>query len=158
MDGKNYIQVILPLRLEWEPCYRLPEGVETRIGDRVRVRFARQEYVGVVSGTGVDPQTEEQRILPILRVESGLPRVLPEEIALWRAVGDYYLCSVGEVYKAAYPALKTGQEEMEARNRERLESRLEQLKGKLSTVSLSAVPAGFPGVPGCAPPFPPARF
>ena len=132
MDGKNYIQVILPLRLEWEPCYRLPEGVETRIGDRVRVRFARQEYIGVVSGTGVEPQTEEQRILPILRVESGLPRVLPEEIALWRAVGDYYLCSVGEVYKAAYPALKTGQEEVEARNRERLESRLEQLKGKLS--------------------------
>ena len=132
MDGTAYIQVILPLRLEWEPCYRLPEGVEATPGDRVRVRFARQEYIGVVCATDVAPQTDEKRILPILGIEEGLPRILPEEIALWWAVSDYYLCSVGEVYKAAYPALRTGQEEQEARSRERLEKRLEQLKDKLS--------------------------
>ena len=63
-------------------------------------------------------------------MEEGLPRVLPDEIQFWRAVSDYYLCSMGEVYKAAYPALKTGQEEVEARNKERLETRLERLKDK----------------------------
>jgi primosomal protein N' (replication factor Y) len=130
MPAPAYIQVILPLRLEWEPCYALPEGVNVRIGERVRVRFARQEYVGAVCAVGVEPQTDESRILPILAVEEGLPRVLPEEIRFWRAVSDYYLCSIGEVYKAAYPALKTGQEEVEARVRERLETRLERLKDK----------------------------
>ena len=43
MAHPTYIQVILPLRLEWEPCYRLPEGVRAGVGDRVRVQFARQE-------------------------------------------------------------------------------------------------------------------
>ena len=130
MADPTYIQVILPLRLEWEPCYRLQEGTAVRIGDRVRVLFARKEYVGAVSAIDVLPQTDENRILPILAAEEGLPKVLPDEIKFWRAVSDYYLCSIGEVYKAAYPALKIDQEEVEARNKERLEARLERLKDK----------------------------
>lgn len=130
MADPAYIQVILPLRLEWEPCYRVPEGTSVRIGDRVRVLFARKEYVGAVSAVGVQPQTDENRILPILAAEEGLPKVLPDEIKFWRAVSDYYLCSIGEVYKAAYPALKIDQEEVEARIKERLEARLERLKDK----------------------------
>ena len=132
MADKTYIQVILPLRLEWEPCYRLPDGVRVEVGDRVRVLFARQEYVGAVSAIDVKPQTDENRILPILFLEEGLPKVLPGEIEFWRAVSDYYLCSIGEAYKAAYPALKTDQEEVEARIKERLETRLERLKDKES--------------------------
>ena len=130
MPAPTYIQVILPLRLEWEPCYALPEGVTVQVGDRVRVLFARQEYVGAVSAVGVQPSTDESRILPIRSVEEGLPKVLPEEIRFWRAVSDYYLCSIGEVYKAAYPALKIDQEEVEARVKERLEARLARLKEK----------------------------
>jgi primosomal protein N' (replication factor Y) len=129
MDARRYIQVILPLRLEWEPYYLLPEGVQAGVGDRVRVLFARKEYVGAVSAVDVQP-TDVNRILPILAVEEGLPKVLPEEIKFWRAVSDYYLCSVGEVYKAAYPALKIDQEEVEARVKERLETRLERLREK----------------------------
>ena len=130
MPVPAYIQVILPLRLEWEPYYSLPEGIRVEVGDRVRVLFARKEYVGAVCAVGVTPRTDENRILPILAVEEGLPRVLPDEIKFWRAVSDYYLCSIGEVYKAAYPALKTGQEEVEARIKERLETRLERLRDK----------------------------
>ena len=132
MPAPTYIQVILPLRLEWEPCYRLPEGVRVDVGDRVRVRVAHQEYVGAVSAVNVLPQTEENRILPIIGPEEGLPKVLPDEIKFWRAVSDYYLCSIGEVYKAAYPALKIDQEEVEARVKERLETRLERLRDKES--------------------------
>lgn len=131
MNGIVYIQAILPLRLEWDPCYSLPEGMQVTVGTRVRVPFARQEYVGVVCAVDVTPETDTERILPIRAVETGLPPVLPQEIAFWRKVSDYYLCSVGEVYKAAYPALKVGQEEVEARIRERNEARLEQLRGKL---------------------------
>ena len=130
MDTRRYIQVILPLRLEWEPYYLLPDGVQANVGDRVRVLFARKEYVGAVSAVDVQPRTDVNRILPILAVEEGLPKVLPEEITFWRAVSDYYLCSVGEVYKAAYPALKIDQEEVEARVKERLEARLERLREK----------------------------
>ena len=131
MPGKAFIQVILPLRLEWEPCYVLPEGLLAKVGSRVRVRFAGQEYVGAVSAVNVTPEVDESRILPIQGIAEDLPEVRPEEIRLWKAVSEYYLCSVGEVYKAAYPALKIGQEEVEARGRERLEARLGRLQEKL---------------------------
>ena len=49
MPAPTYIQVILPLRLEWEPCYRVPEGIEVQVGDRVRLLFAKQEYIGTIS-------------------------------------------------------------------------------------------------------------
>ncbi len=131
MGRKTFIQVILPLRLEWDPCYYLPEGMQAEVGSRVRVLFAHKEYIGAVSAVDVVPETAVERILPILSVESGLPQVLPEEICLWKAVASYYLCSVGEVYKAAYPALKREQEAVEAREQERLEAKLEALRTKM---------------------------
>lgn len=131
MDGPAFIQVILPLRLEWDPCYRLPEGMRAEVGSRVRVQFAHKEYVGTVSALDVTPETAVERIQPVLSVEEGLPSVLPEEIRFWKAVADYYLCSVGEVYKAAYPALKREQEAVQAREQERLESRMEVLRAKM---------------------------
>ena len=131
MDGPAFIQVILPLRLEWDPCYRLPEGMRAEVGSRVRVQFAHKEYVGTVSALDVTPETAVERIQPVLSVEEGLPSVLPEEIRFWEAVADYYLCSVGEVYKAAYPALKREQEAVQAREQERLESRMEVLRAKM---------------------------
>ena len=127
----RYISVILPLRLEWEPCYRLPEGMEVRPGDRVRVLFAHREYTAVVEKTGIRPQTAPEKIQDILGTENRIPPVLPEEIRLWRAVSDYYLCSVGEVYKAAYPSLRRDQEEAGARQRERMERSLAALRLKM---------------------------
>ena len=127
----RYISVILPLRLEWEPCYRLPEGMEVRPGDRVRVLFAHREYTAVVEKTGIRPQTAPEKIQDILGTENRIPPALPEEIRLWRAVSDYYLCSVGEVYKAAYPSLRRDQEEAGARQRERMERSLAALRLKM---------------------------
>ena len=106
MSGTNYIQVILPLRLEWEPYYKLPEGLEVKIGDRVRVMFANAFYVAAVSAVDVSPTLDPARIVTIEALEKDLPAISPEEIAFWKIVADYYLCAVGEVYKAAYPQMK----------------------------------------------------
>ena len=128
-EERTYIRVILPLKLAWEPCYR-HDGPDLRVGARVSVRFVGRKYVGVVSATGILPETDVSRILPVEEVETRLPAVSEREIALWRAVADYYLCTVGEVYKAAYPAFKTEQEETGVRNRVRLEQRLATLREK----------------------------
>lgn len=106
MAQERYIQVMLPLKLEWEPYYRLPEGMEAALGDRVRVVFANAFYVGAVSAVNVNPSLEPSRILPVEALEKDLPSITPEEMAFWRKVADYYLCTVGEVYKAAYPGSK----------------------------------------------------
>ena len=144
MTGRIFIQVILPLRLEWEPFYyqeiELSESAgdasglfpvtsigsvterdkeQVRVGDRVRVNFAGKEYVGVVSMADAGKQTEEMGIVdkvkPILGMAEGLEPVTKEEIELWRQIAEYYLCTVGEVYKAAYPAQKVEKEVVQAR-------------------------------------------
>ncbi len=114
MEGKRFIQVILPLRLEWEPFYALPEGMDVAVGDRVRVIFAHAFYVGCVSRVGMVPEVDERRILPVEAVEAALPAVSEKEIRFWRALASYYLCTVGEVYKAAYPAMKNHQSRLKA--------------------------------------------
>ena len=117
-----YISVIIPLKLEWEPCYSVVHaGQETdiKIGDRVRVIFAGKEYIGVVSSTDCVPETDASRIKNILSVERHLDSIFPEEIELWRQVADYYMCTVGEVYKAAYPTHKTSLEEAKGKSSQR---------------------------------------
>lgn len=92
---------------------------QVRVGDRVRVNFAGKEYVGVVSMVDAGKQAEEMGIVdkvkPILGMAEGLEPVTKEEIELWRQIAEYYLCTVGEVYKAAYPAQKVEKEVVQAR-------------------------------------------
>lgn len=109
----NYIQVIVPLKVEWEPWYSALE--ELQVGTRVRVRLGGHEYVAVVSSTGGTPDMDLSRILPIMQVERHLTPIAAEEIRFWRFVADYYLCSIGEVYKAAYPVGRTMAEGRDAR-------------------------------------------
>ena len=115
MKQRRYITVIVPLKLEWEPCYYIPEEIaEVNVGDRVKVIFANKEYTGTVSTINFTPDIAPEKILPINSLETGLEKITPGEIALWRMVSEYYLCSIGEVYKAAYPAKKVNLEEARA--------------------------------------------
>lgn len=127
MAMNSFIQVIVPLRLEWEPYYML-EGAA--VGQRVQVVFAHKEYVGVVSAVNVVPETAPERIQAAHSTD--LPPIHPREIAFWRAIAGYYLCSVGEVYKAAYPVLKQESDAIKVRADERLQKRLALLKEKLA--------------------------
>lgn len=133
MKQVKYISVILPLKLEWEPCYALPESEEVQVGDRVKVTFANREYLGVVSAAGINPDTDPKKIKPILFIERDMERILPEEIELWRRVAEYYLCSTGEVYKAAYPYGKTSMEEMRASAKSKVRQRREKLMSSIAS-------------------------
>ena len=161
MTGRIFIQVILPLRLEWEPFYyqeiELSESAgdasglfpvtstgsvterdkeQVRVGDRVRVNFAGKEYVGVVSVEDAGKQAEAMGIVdkvkPIVGMAEGLEPVTQEEIALWRQIAEYYLCTVGEVYKAAYPAQKVEKEVVQARQEALKEEREEKNRTKIA--------------------------
>ena len=114
MDGGRYISVILPLKLEWEPCYYIDSSDVIEVGKRVRVKFAGKEYVGVVSGVDITPDIAASKIQSIISVEATMEKIRTEEIHLWKRVAEYYLCTVGEVYKAAYPSSKINLEEARA--------------------------------------------
>lgn len=132
---KIYVSVILPLRLEWEPVYRVPEEIagsgSVNVGDRVTVRFAARLYSGVVSTVNVTPAAHIKKVFPIVSLDKNLDPVSVNELKLWRFVADYYLCSVGEVFKAAYPALKINLEESRARAAERRQRSIDKKKEAL---------------------------
>ena len=134
MDGRRYIHVILPLKLEWEPCYSLPSDIQHlgEIGRRVHVNFARKEYVGVISKVDVTPDINPSKILPVNSVDTQMEKVLEEEIELWRKVAEYYLCTVGEVYKAAYPASKVNLEEARAEAKKKIIERREKIVSNIT--------------------------
>lgn len=121
MDDWTYIKVILPLKLVWEPYYKTSEP-EVLPGMRVTVCFAGRNYVGVISETGVKPDVPVDRILEIRRLERHLDPVSRSEIQLWRFIAEYYLCTIGEVYRTAYPSVKTTGEQVSARAEERHEA------------------------------------
>lgn len=139
-----FVSVILPLRLTWEPCYKTE--AQLPVGTRVKVRFAHGEYVGVVHRTDVKPEVDASKVQEISCVDTGLAPVSAEELRLWEFIADYYLCTIGEVYKLASPLLKLRSEEAAVsaarRGEERAEatrirmlnslrSRVDRLEGRL---------------------------
>ena len=125
MPSNRYIQVILPLRLDWMPWYST--DIETiAVGDRVSLRFAGRHYSGVVAGVSDTPDIESERVLPIDRLETGLERISPQEIELWKFIADYYMCSIGEVFKTAYPMQRIEKEQIALRTHQRREAQIQR--------------------------------
>lgn len=109
---KTYISVILPLKLDWEASYFVPQEMgPVEVGDRVRVIFANKKYLAVVSATDVTPNVDATRVMSILKIEREMRKIRQEEIRFWQSIAEYYLCSIGEVYKTAYPSEKISSEE-----------------------------------------------
>lgn len=134
MSGTTFIQVILPLRLDWIPFYRLPQNDgSVRVGDKVKVEFSGRNYIGVISGIfGQLPAgLEESKVKDILGIEEKMARIRPEELRLWMQIADYYMCSIGEVFRTVCPAKKLDREAIEQRKKQRIEMRAEKLRGMI---------------------------
>lgn len=134
--GYRHIKVILPLKLAWEPVYRIPDGAMLQIGARVKVKFAGRDYVAVVSELDATPDVDESRIKDVVGVETHLDSIDESELKLWKFIAEYYLCSIGEVYKLAYPAMKTAGEEVKAnasiRDEQKAERKAEETRLKIA--------------------------
>ena len=101
-----YADVILPLPLDGLFTYSIPAAQEEQVkfGVRVRVPFGRSKhYVGLVARTH-DEQPQGYEVKDIDEVLDTQPILLPEQYRLWSWIADYYMSSIGEVYKAALPS------------------------------------------------------
>ena len=130
--ARTYIQVLLPVKLRWIPTYSSPVPLEP--GRRVCVELGKHRYDGVVLRVLERPDLPPERIQGIVAVQDELPAVTAEEFRFWEFLSNYYLCTLGEVYKAAYPLLKLRSEQTAAdilaRLRERLAKKEAQLAGR----------------------------
>ena len=100
-----FADVILPVPLQGCFTYSLPEAFATRVqvGVRVIVPFGNKKtHTGLVARLhNQEPQGIE--VKPILELIDEAPVVLAHQLSLWQWISDYYLCSIGEVFKAALP-------------------------------------------------------
>lgn len=132
MEGR-FVRVLVPLRLDWIPVYR--SEFPLRRGQSVKVIFAGREYPGVVWESDAAPDISEDRILPVTAEIPELPDLSETEMKFWEFLSEYYLCSLGEVCKAARPAMLLKAETAEIQRLRRLEvRRLADRKAALARV------------------------
>ena len=115
-----FAEIIVPLPLYGTYTYRIPPEIEgtVQVGSRVLVQFGKKKfYTGLVSSLhNVTPAYEVKDIVSVLDPK---PLVKYPQLKLWNWISEYYLCSVGEVYKAAVPTgLKPESETMISLNEE----------------------------------------
>ena len=99
----TYVDVILPVPLQGMFTYSLPEGVALQVGMRVLVGFGRgKTYVGLAARLH-RTKPEGYEVKPIQQVLDSAPVVSDSQLHLWYWIADYYMSSIGDVYKAALP-------------------------------------------------------
>ena len=131
MGQRVYVQVLLPLKLEWTPWYCTEEAV--RVGQMVEVIFARKARTGVIVRISGQPDIDPSKVERLQNTDTGLPDITPNELRLWDFISNYYLCTPGEVFKAPYPASKLRSEcigvqidRRAVQSRERMEAALQR--------------------------------
>ncbi len=106
INPEIYADIILPIPLPQEYTYFVPAEMESHItpGKRVIVQFgSRKLYTGII----LKIHTNNPGIAGVKSIISLLdekPIVNDIQLLFWRWMSDYYMCSIGEVYKSALPS------------------------------------------------------
>lgn len=103
---EKFVDVILPLPLHSCFTYSLPEEMaeEVQIGCRIVVPFGKKKYyTGIVRNVHY-LKPEEYEVKEVTALLDAHPILLPLQFKFWEWVADYYLCTQGDVYKAALPS------------------------------------------------------
>lgn len=97
--------MILPVPLAQSFTYHVPDRFqkEVQVGCRVVVQFGnRKFYTGICKS--IHQSAPEYETKPLEVVLDNQPVINEWMFRLWEWMADYYLCSTGEVMKAALPA------------------------------------------------------
>ena len=101
----KFVDAILPLPLPGTFTYSIPEELKGKVfpGCRVVVPFGKKVcYTALVSSTHNTPNNEYE-IRPIKELLDETPIIIDKQIKLWEWISKYYMCSLGDIYKAAIP-------------------------------------------------------
>lgn len=103
----KYAEVILPLPVGTTFTYTVDEALsgEDLVGRRVVVPFGRNKvYAGVVKSISDKKPEGDYELKSVVDILDARPIVSCGQLALWAWIADYYMCSLGDVMKAALPA------------------------------------------------------
>lgn len=102
-----YAGVILPLSLDGPFTYRIPGEMEGAVsaGSRVIVQFGPKKfYTAIVESVSSVAPPPTMMVKDITLPLDPAPIVRGPQLRFWEWMAGYYLCTVGEVFKAALPA------------------------------------------------------
>lgn len=102
----EFAEIIIPRPLYSTFTYRIPEELQgkVKIGFRVLVSFGpKRFYTGIVNYLH-NNKPEGYEVKNIVAVLDEQPVIRHPQLKFWEWISSYYLCSLGEVYKAAVPA------------------------------------------------------
>ena len=100
----NFAETLLPLALPGTYTYRIPDGMRLSIGMRVLVPFGRKKIFTAIVMSLHDREPKGYDVKEILGTLDDKRIVRHPQLDFWHWIADYYLCTEGEVYKAAVPS------------------------------------------------------
>jgi len=101
---EKYVDVILPLSFPRCLTYALPAGMEVQAGCRVIVPLGiRKFYTAIIYKVHTERPAGVQ-VKAVSEVLDAHPVLLPHQLDFWKWLADYYLCTLGDVFKAALPS------------------------------------------------------
>ena len=105
MTKSRFADIILPFAVRGRFTYMIPTELaeDVRTGVMVTVQFGGKNlYSGIVC-TLHDKSPDIKNVKSILRVNNKIPVINEQQLKLWLWISEYYLCTEGEVMKAALP-------------------------------------------------------
>jgi primosomal protein N' (replication factor Y) len=105
-NTEYFANLILPVPLDQLFTYRVPDHLieSCAIGKRVVVQFGQRRVFSAIVREIHQNKPENIVIKEILDIIDEFPIVTDNQFKFWEWVSGYYMCSIGEVYKAALPA------------------------------------------------------
>ena len=102
----QYAQIVLPLNLKGSFTYKVPQEMMSEIqpGMRVLVPFGGKKiYTGIVFELH-DNAPENFVAKEVISMLDDQPILPQEQIDFWNWLSEYYLCSLGEIYRFSFPS------------------------------------------------------
>jgi primosomal protein N' (replication factor Y) len=105
-DENKYAEVILPVPIPTLFSYRIPTALAAKVKAGVRVLVplgSKSLYKGIVRRCSKeDPEVSKMK--DVLEVLDEYPVVGEVQFRFWDWLAEYYMCTLGEVYRAALPS------------------------------------------------------
>lgn len=133
----HFAELLLPLAIKGTYTYRIPDDMQPllQIGCRVLVPFGRKKIYTAIVALLHDNEPKGYVVKEIISMIDPKPILRYPQLKFWQWISDYYLCTMGEVYKAALPSgLKVESETYISVNPDYEESTPGELTDRMRTV------------------------
>lgn len=106
MTNYRFADIILPIAVRERFTYIIPDDLsdKVRAGVRVIVPFGTKNFYSGIVCRIHDNEPGLKNVRSIVSVPDLVPAINEIQLKLWQWISQYYLCSEGEVMKAALPS------------------------------------------------------